>query len=259
MEQVAIEIPYDVVRAAGQSPEEFARDAKLLLALQLFQRGRLSSGKASHLGGLGRVDFLLTAGRQGIAVADLAEGPELGAAGEGPVVADSGPLLGLAAAGRLDLLGAVFGSVWVPPAVFREVSGAGLGRPGAHALRRAPWAVVVPVPAPGPGWPHDLGPGEAEALALARSRGARLLLDDRRARSVAESHPPVRVLGVVDVLLHARRLDLLPAVGPALEAMQAQGYRLSDRLVRAARQQAGEEGDPAAVTRPCGSSVHRSS
>ena len=71
MGHLAIEIPDDVVLATGQSPEEFAREAKLLLALKLFEQGRLSSGKASQLCGLGRVDFLLAAGRLGVPVADL--------------------------------------------------------------------------------------------------------------------------------------------------------------------------------------------
>jgi len=71
MGHLAIEIPDDVVLATGQSPEEFAREAKLLLALKLFEQGRLSSGKAAQLCGLGRVDFVLAAGRLGVPVADL--------------------------------------------------------------------------------------------------------------------------------------------------------------------------------------------
>jgi predicted HTH domain antitoxin len=73
MSPLTIEIPEDILAATGQSPEEFVREAKLLLALGLFERGRLSSGKAGQLCGLGRVDFLLAASRQGIPVADLEE------------------------------------------------------------------------------------------------------------------------------------------------------------------------------------------
>lgn len=73
MASVKIEIPEDILLATGQSPEEFVRDAKFILASRLFELGRLSSGKAAQLSSMGRVEFLLTAGRAGIAVADLDE------------------------------------------------------------------------------------------------------------------------------------------------------------------------------------------
>jgi predicted HTH domain antitoxin len=73
MRSLTIEIPEDVLLATGQSREEFLREAKLLLAVKLFELGRLSSGKAAQLCGIGRVDFLLTVGRMGIPVADLDE------------------------------------------------------------------------------------------------------------------------------------------------------------------------------------------
>ena len=47
------------------------REAKRLLALKLFELGRLSSGKAAEMCGMNRVDFILLAGRSGVPVADL--------------------------------------------------------------------------------------------------------------------------------------------------------------------------------------------
>ncbi|MEW6296355.1 MAG: UPF0175 family protein [Thermodesulfobacteriota bacterium] len=73
MQPLTIEIPADVLLATGQSREEFIREAKLLLAAKLFELGRLSSGKAAQLCGVGRVDFLLMVSRMGIPVADLDE------------------------------------------------------------------------------------------------------------------------------------------------------------------------------------------
>ncbi|HXO18459.1 MAG TPA: UPF0175 family protein [Thermoanaerobaculia bacterium] len=47
------------------------REAKLFLALKLFELGRLSSGRAAEICGMNRVDLLLLAGRSGGPVADL--------------------------------------------------------------------------------------------------------------------------------------------------------------------------------------------
>ena len=73
MHPLTIEIPENVLIATGQSREEFIREAKILLAVKLFELGRLSSGKAAQLCGMGRVDFLFTVSRMGIPVADLDE------------------------------------------------------------------------------------------------------------------------------------------------------------------------------------------
>jgi predicted HTH domain antitoxin len=73
MQPLTIEIPPDVLLATGQSREEFIREAKTLLATKLFELGRLSSGKAAQLCGLGRVDFFLMVSRMGIPGADLDE------------------------------------------------------------------------------------------------------------------------------------------------------------------------------------------
>jgi predicted HTH domain antitoxin len=68
---IHIDLPESVLLATGQSEDEFVREAKLVLALRLFEQGRISSGRAAELCGLPRVDFLFAAGRAGIPVADL--------------------------------------------------------------------------------------------------------------------------------------------------------------------------------------------
>ncbi len=76
MNTVLLELPLDALALPGASPEELAREAKFMLALKLFEVGRLSSGKAGTLCGMGRVEFLLAAGRAGVPVVAL-DGDEL--------------------------------------------------------------------------------------------------------------------------------------------------------------------------------------
>lgn len=77
MNTVMLELPMDALALPGVSPDELAREAKFMLALKLFEVGRLSSGKAGKLCGMGRVEFLLAAGRAGVPVVAL-DDDELG-------------------------------------------------------------------------------------------------------------------------------------------------------------------------------------
>ena len=54
-----------------RSPEEFAREAKMAMAVKLYEMKRLSSGMAAQVAGVSRVEFLLELHRYGVAVIDL--------------------------------------------------------------------------------------------------------------------------------------------------------------------------------------------
>ena len=71
--QHALTIEYgdDVLLALGLSPTEFAVEARRLLAIELYARGKLSAGQAARLCGLGRVDFLVEVARAGRPAANL--------------------------------------------------------------------------------------------------------------------------------------------------------------------------------------------
>jgi predicted HTH domain antitoxin len=68
---IHIDLPESVLLATGQSQEDFVREAKFLLAVKLFELGRVSSGRAAEICEMPRVEFLLLAGRAGAPVADL--------------------------------------------------------------------------------------------------------------------------------------------------------------------------------------------
>ena len=66
-------IPYDdsVLLESSLPQADFEREAKFLLAAKLFEIGRLSSGKAAELCGMGRVEFLLSLKRVGVSMSNL--------------------------------------------------------------------------------------------------------------------------------------------------------------------------------------------
>ena len=161
---------------------------------------------------------------------------------DGSVVSNSGPLIGLAAVSRLHLLKDLYGFALIPDAVYEEVAGAGHDRPGAAELEEAKWLQRVAVnPPPDRLLLEELGRGEAEAITLAVHLKARLLvLDDRKARRIAEIAYGIRVKGVAGILVSAKRKGLLSEVIPVLDAMRTAGYYLSERVLSAVRQEAGE-------------------
>ncbi|HEX4959430.1 MAG TPA: DUF3368 domain-containing protein [Thermoanaerobaculia bacterium] len=159
------------------------------------------------------------------------------------VVSDASPLISLGAVGRIELLRQLFGEVSIPLAVLEEITAAGLERPGAAEVQAADWIVsralgsdFLPRALEG-----ELDRGEAEAIALAvELRADLVLIDERRGRRVA-SRFDLKVLGVLGILLDAKRKGLLTQVEPVLEDLHTRaGFRVSPALYRRALEEAGE-------------------
>jgi len=65
MKENTLTIKYsdDVLLSLKESKKEFEKEAKYLLALKLYELGKISSGKAARLAGLNRVEFLKRLGQ----------------------------------------------------------------------------------------------------------------------------------------------------------------------------------------------------
>lgn len=61
-------IPYseDLLLSLKESPEEFEAEARLLLAVKLYELDRISTGRAAELAGMSRVEFMFTLDRFGL-------------------------------------------------------------------------------------------------------------------------------------------------------------------------------------------------
>ena len=66
MNSLKIPYPPEILWALQKEPEEFEEEARLLLALKLYETGKLSTGLAAKLAGVPRETFLFLLGRHGL-------------------------------------------------------------------------------------------------------------------------------------------------------------------------------------------------
>ena len=65
MKQNVLTIEYsdDLLLSLKESRVEFENEARFLLALKLYELGKISSGKAAKIAGLNRLEFLMRLGK----------------------------------------------------------------------------------------------------------------------------------------------------------------------------------------------------
>lgn len=157
------------------------------------------------------------------------------------VVSDTSPITNLVGVRRLEILRLLFGEVVIPATVRAEL----LAGPaeGAAILEAAAWirVEVLRDRELATRLAAEVDAGEAEAIALAvQLRADVLLVDERRGRSAAKRHG-VKPMGLVGVLLDAKRAEIIDAVRPILdELIESTGFYLDQALYEHAVKAAGE-------------------
>ena len=77
----------------------------------------------------------------------------------------------------------------------------------------------------------NLGKGEAESIALASETGLILILDDLKARKVAETLD-LKITGTIGVLLKAENLSLIRSAYDKAKELKDKGFFVSDKLLK---------------------------
>jgi len=155
------------------------------------------------------------------------------------VIADSSALIALATCSALEILAGLYDEVYVPRSVYEEVSQP--DKPNAVILSQFLQSRVVDV---------DkkkmlitvggLGEGEIEAMTLYLQLSAdRLLIDDRRARRVAEANK-ISCIGALGILLLAKHNSLIAEITPFVEQLRHAPLHYSEALLTKVQQLAGE-------------------
>ena len=139
------------------------------------------------------------------------------------VVSNTSVILNLALVGHLDLLEKLYGRVLAPRAVLQELVDFGLEKPDVNAVQTLSWIEARSVTHRSlSDWLlSELDIGEAEAIALAVEVKADLLLLDERLGHKIASRLGLSVIGLLGVLLNAKRRGFLAGVRPVLDAVIA--------------------------------------
>jgi predicted nucleic acid-binding protein len=158
------------------------------------------------------------------------------------VVSETSPVRALAHLGRLELLRELFTQVIVPPAVAKELR----NPPGGQIAVDVDTLTFVTVhavsdPANVDQFQNDLDPGESEALAIALELEAQFILMDEAAGRKKAKEVGLTPIGVLGVLLEAKRRGDRTVLRPLLDQLQNElHFFISPGLRAEVLRQAGE-------------------
>ncbi len=146
------------------------------------------------------------------------------------VVSNASPLIALERIQCQELLCNLFGRIFIPPAVRREVFGT---KPLPNWIaEKQPTLPFHPS--------KDLGKGETEAIALALELKADwLLMDDLDGRKEA-LRSGLTVMGTIGILIRAKREGVIAELKPLLDKLEATGFYFGQNLRLIALQAVGE-------------------
>jgi len=143
------------------------------------------------------------------------------------IIGDSSALVALSVMDRLDLLEKIFEKIYVPQAVYDEVTIS--YKPQSVKLKNflADKVVDVELNIAQIG----LGQGELEAIALYKNMGADfLLIDDKRAKSFAKLNS-VNVIGSLGVMVLAKELGVVETIRDDFEKLLKSDVFISKSLI----------------------------
>jgi predicted nucleic acid-binding protein len=151
------------------------------------------------------------------------------------VVSDTSPITALLAVEQTELLKQLFGEVVIPSAVETELLRTHPTLPAWLRVQSLQNSVKANL------YARSVDRGEAEAIALAEELHAdHLLIDERKGRRLAQKQG-LLVVGLLGVVLLAKRANLIPSARALLEELDREaGIYLTDELKEAALKTVGE-------------------
>lgn len=157
------------------------------------------------------------------------------------VVVNSTPLIVLCGIGQLDILRKLYQEVFIPTAVYQEIT-AIKDSACMQIMTAGEWLRVEQIQddTEKKMYKAKLHAGEVEVMILAQEKKADLvILDDNAAKKTAK-YLGFTVTGTLGVLLKAKRKGIVKSIYPLLSEMKRNGFYMDSRLEAIVLEQAGE-------------------
>lgn len=158
------------------------------------------------------------------------------------VIVNSTPLIALSNIGKINLLQQLYHEIYIPQAVYNEVTEK--NDDAGRALEKSlSWINVIKVKHPEnyAMYKAKLHAGEVEVMILVQEepKADLLIIDDNAAKKTAK-FLGLKVTGTMGVLLKAKQSGIINNVSSLLEALKSNGFYISDNVVQMVLKQAGE-------------------
>lgn len=148
-------------------------------------------------------------------------------------VVNASPLIALSKIDHQHLLTRLADEIIVPAAVAAEIEAGPADDPARRFLAGGA-ILIVDIPPEPAILTWDLGAGETAVLSYALTHpDRRAVVDDGMARHCAQAFS-IPIIGTLGVILRSRSAGLIPAASPVIKALQAQGFRLDENVIRVA-------------------------
>jgi predicted nucleic acid-binding protein len=149
-------------------------------------------------------------------------------------VVNSSPVIALGRVGQVELITRLPQKAIIPQAVKEELLNAPKGDPARAAVEGGLFEIIETPPPPSEISAWDLGKGETAVLTYALSNPDWVaILDDGAARRCARSLS-IRLTGTLSIVILAKQHGLIKSAAQVLHALQNNGFRLDDAVIREA-------------------------
>lgn len=163
------------------------------------------------------------------------------------VVSDTTAITHLAKIRALHILKHLYHEILIPEAVYNELARVKRTQPGALQVLNASWIKVIPIENQtiAAKLEAHLDLGESEAITLALEKNADILIIDEVAGRAVAKQLVNKIIGIIGVLLAAKKTGIINSIKPYLIQLQNTGFRISQDLFEFALKQADESDDQA--------------
>jgi predicted nucleic acid-binding protein len=139
-----------------------------------------------------------------------------------PIIVDTSSLIALERIDLLPILCKIYKEVVIPELVIKEFGNLSLPCLSIRKVESNLMKLLIT--------DLNLGKGEADVIALAIQTGLKVIIDDSKARKVAENMG-LELTGTIGVLLKAERLGLIGSAYDKVRELREKGFYVSEELL----------------------------